>query len=87
MTDRTTLNVGGVKTYATRPVGLNTALFLEAGQHDSEVVWHIELCCKDDNKVMLEPGEQRRIDISGAAGALVTVRNTGWSDFSCWTDY
>lgn len=87
MGGKTTLKEGNVVTYSTRPVGLSTTLFLEGGQHDGEAVWHIELCCKDDNKVLLEPGEQKKVNISEAAGALVTVRNTGWSEFSCWTDY
>ncbi len=87
MGKRTTLKEGNVESYSTRPVGLNTALFLEAGAHDAEAIWHIELCCKEDNVINLEPGEQRKLNISEAAGAMVSVRNSGWSDFSCWTDY
>ena len=87
MGSKTTLQEGNTESYWTRPVGMNTALFLQAGEHDAEATWRIELCCKDDNKVELAPGEQRKINISEAAGALVTVRNTGWAEFSCWTDY
>lgn len=87
MSSHKELEPGGVATFSSRPVGLSTKLFLEGGDHDSEAVWHIELCCQDDHAVVIDPKSQHVIDISSAAGALVTVRNDGWSKFTAWTDY
>ncbi|GAB3380054.1 hypothetical protein [Lysobacter fragariae] len=81
------LEPGGVATFSTRPVGLSTKLFIEGGDHDSEAVWHIELCCKPDNTLVVDPKSQTTIDVSAAAGALVSVRNDGWASFTTWTDY
>jgi hypothetical protein len=66
---------------------LTTYLFLEAQDHDCEALWHIELCCQDDHRLSLDPKEQVKIDVSSAAGAIVTVRNEGWTSFYCWSDY
>ena len=84
---KTNLGPGDTKSFWTRPVGLTTYLFFETQDHDCEAIWHIELCCQEDHTLALNPNEQRKIDISSAAGALVTVRNEGWASFSCWSDY
>lgn len=81
------LKPGESKVFSTRPVGLTTYLFLQGGKHDSECIWHVELCCQDEHVETILPHDQRRLDISKAAGALVTVRNDGWADFTAWTDY
>jgi hypothetical protein len=87
MTGHRKLEPGGVTVFSTRPVGLTTKLFLECGEHDSEALWQIELCCKPEHKIVLSPKDQLSVDISSAAGALVTVRNEGWASFTTWTDY
>jgi hypothetical protein len=87
MSGQKTLDPGAVAVFSTRPVGLTTKLFLEGGEHDSEALWHIELCCRPENKVVIDPNAQITVDISSAAGALVTVRNEGWASFKAWTDY
>jgi hypothetical protein len=87
MSSQSTLKPGGVATYSTRPVGLNTYLFVKAGTGDSQLTWHIELCCKDDNVVSLEADQPKKIDVSSAAGALVSARNSGFNDITTWTDY
>lgn len=87
MSKKMKLEPGGTHNFWTRPVGMTTYLFFEADAHDSEAIWHIELCCQPDHKLTLDPMAQKKIDISSAAGALVTVRNDGWAPFSCWSDY
>ena len=87
MSSRRDLAPGGHALFSTRPVGLATSLFIQAGEHDSEAIWHIELCCQPDRPIPLGPNEQLRIDISAGAGALVSIRNTGWASFTTWTDY
>jgi hypothetical protein len=87
MSDRYTLQPGGAHTFLTRPVGLSTNLFLRGGAGDSVAIWHIELCCKPDNHVALEGEEPRAVNISEAAGALVSVRNGGFNSIEVWTDY
>jgi len=87
MSDRHRLEPGQSRTFTTRPVGLNTFLSLRGGEGESKAVWKVELCCKPENNVTLEAEEPRRIDISAAAGALVTVRNAGFYAIEAWTDY
>lgn len=93
MSDKLTLAVGGSHAYSTRATGLNTWLSIESHQDDDKswlpgsAVWHIELCCQDDHSVTVKEHELQKINISGAAGALVTVRNEGDTAIDCWTDY
>lgn len=87
MSGHHTLDPGGVATFSSRPVGLATKLFIEGGEHDSIAVWHIELCCQPDHQIDVDPKSQHSVDISSAAGALVSVRNDGWASFTTWTDY
>ena len=88
MSGHTTLSPGGTHVYSTRPVGLSTTLFAQCSDKgDSVVGWHVELCCKPLNKQPLQAGEPWQTDLSGAAGALVTVSNQGFNDITVWTDY
>lgn len=81
-------NPGWTQAFITRPTGLVTYLFVQCSDKgDSTIAWHIELCCQPDNTVSLEAGEPKRINISSAQGAVVTVRNTGFNDITVWTDY
>jgi hypothetical protein len=93
MTEKKKYDVGFGLSYSTRPVGLKTYLliqpYFEGGvSGDTTCTWHIELCSQPhhDEKVTKDT-ETLRVDISGAAGALVNVRNTGGWPFYAWTDY
>jgi len=88
MSGQSTLSPGQSVVYSTRPVGLDTTLFVQCGDKgDSVVGWHIELCCQGLNKQPLEAGQPWQTSISAAAGALVTVSNQGFNDIKVWTDY
>jgi hypothetical protein len=82
------LKVGQSAVFSTRPVGLHTTLFLRGGEGgESQATYHIELCCQHDHTIKLEDREPKKVDISRAAGALVTVRNSGFREMTAWTDY
>lgn len=90
----TTLRVGESKVFITRPIGMTTILFVRSTEGGFTrvfdfVQWHIELCCQNWRDVPLFGLAQRRIDISSARGALVTVKNPiGMSQsILVWTDY
>lgn len=88
MTGHTTLKPGGTVVYSTRPVGLETHLFAQCSDAGPSVLgWHYELCCKPLKTKSLEKGEPTEVDLSGAAGALVTVSNQGFNNITVWTDY
>lgn len=88
MTNRTDLDPGQSIVYATKPTGLRTQLFMQCGDEGaSQLTWHIELCCQSPRDIKLEAGEPKSVDISEAAGALVTVTNTGYYKIKVWTDY
>lgn len=93
-TGQTTLQPGGSIVYSTKPVGLKTYLY--AKPHDAgvegEISYHVELCCHDTHVVKIDPNDVQtygfvKVDLSDAAGALVTVNNTGWSSVDVHTDY
>jgi hypothetical protein len=79
---------GDTAVYTTRPVGLSTFLFVNpvAYPAQTQVSWHIELCCKPEHLVTTVYDEIT-VNISEAAGALVTVRNRGSVACQIWTDY
>lgn len=85
---RRNLAPGQSTVFTTRPVGLTTRLFVipwppAPGSPLVRFSWHIELCCQDDRVENLP-----EVNISAAAGALVTVRNlNGAGDAQVWTDY
>jgi hypothetical protein len=61
--------------FTTRPVGMTTILNaiawpLDPNAPTPHIGWHIELCCQSWRDAV-----SMRVDISAAAGALVTVRN------------
>lgn len=88
MSDTFTIGKGQSRGFTTRATGLKTTLFLQGGTDgSSKATWHIEMCCYSDNDVNMLQGQPLTVDISSAAGALVTVRNTGFVDFKAWTDY
>jgi len=94
MTDKKKIDVGQSIAYSTRPAGLNTYLLLEIYADENgvssaaEATWHIELCCQNDHPVIIDDEHASyKIDVSAAAGALMTVRNTSNWPFYCWTDY
>lgn len=84
---RQELKPGQVATFQTRSDGQTTTLFLKAGELEARASWRIELWKKPMNKVVVAPKEQIKIDIPSVAGALVDVRNDGWTSFTTWTDY
>jgi hypothetical protein len=93
MTERKKYDRGSGITYSTRIAGQKTYLmiepYFESGvSGDTICSWHIELCNQPthDEKVTKDT-ETLRIDISGAAGALVSTRNSGGWPFYAWTDY
>jgi hypothetical protein len=93
MTSKRKFEVGDQIDYSTRPVPLKTYLlidpYFDAGvSGETTCTWHIELCGQSDHDEKLKANDstQLRVDIS-AAGALVTVRNTGHWPFYAWTDY
>lgn len=89
MSSRRNLAPGQSTVFSTRPVGLSTRLFVIPWPPDPassfvRFTWHIELCCQDDH---VESGVVS-VDISSAAGALVTVRNIqAIGSAQVWTDY
>jgi hypothetical protein len=89
MSSRRTLNPGQSTVFTTRPVGLSTRLFVIPTPPNPNTPliifsWHIELCCQDDH---VERG-RIDVDISSAAGALVTVRNLELAQTAeVFTDY
>lgn len=93
-TSETTLQPGGSIVYSTKPVGLKTYLYAKphnAGV-EGEISYHVELCCHDTHVVKVDPEDAQtygfvKVDLSDAAGALVTVNNTGWSPVDVHTDY
>ncbi|QYR20276.1 hypothetical protein KZ483_20960 [Paenibacillus sp. sptzw28] len=93
MSDKHKLNGGGHQAFSTRPVGLSTYLtvqsYIDENNHSNSIdsLWHIELCCQHDHQVSLGPGEIKKIDVSDAKGALITVRNEGAWPIVVWTDY
>jgi hypothetical protein len=87
-------DVGDGTTYSTRPVGLTTYLMIQPYfdsknvSDDTTCTWHIELCKQSDHDQAVKSTDDTiRVDISDAAGALVSVRNTGGWPFYAWTDY
>ncbi len=76
--------------FTTRPVGESTKLFLAPWPYNPDgglppITWHIELCCQHDR-----PATSAEINISAAAGALVSVHNSAHGnggDAEVWTDY
>lgn len=86
---RRDLDPGQSTLFTTRPVGLQTSLFAIPTPPDPSAplptfTWHIELCCQDDH---VEQGVDS-VDISAAAGALVTVCNIqAQGAIEVWTDY
>jgi len=94
MTQKFKCDVGGSIGYSTKPVGLTTYLFVQPWADDKNVVgdttatWHIELCNQPDHAIpVTEDSGTIQTNISKAAGAIVSVRNTGGWPFWCWTDY
>jgi hypothetical protein len=92
MTTKKKFDVGFAMDYTTRPVPLKTYLLIDPyfeNQVSGETTctWHIELCGQSDHDEKITGNDPtHRVDIS-AAGALVTVRNTGGWPFYAWTDY
>lgn len=93
-TGQTTLQQGQSIVYSTKPVGLKTYLYAKPHNKDAEgeISYHVELCCHDTHVVKVDPDDAQtagfvKVDISDAAGALVTVNNTGWSPVDVHTDY
>jgi hypothetical protein len=94
MTERKKLDRGSGITYSTRIVGQKTYLLIEPWFDEKNMsgnttcAWHIELCNQPTHDEQIKPDDStKRIDISGAAGALVSVRNSGGWPFYAWTDY
>jgi hypothetical protein len=93
MTERKKFDRGFAMDYTTRPVGLTTYHLIEPYfekdvSGDTTCTWHIELCGQHDHDEKITADDStHRVDISAAAGALVTVRNTGGWPFYAWTDY
>lgn len=89
MSSHRNLNPGESTVFTTRPVGLQTRLFVIPTPPNPNVPladfsWHIELCCQSDHVER----SAFSVDISAAAGALVTVRNIqGQGAEEVWTDY
>jgi hypothetical protein len=89
MSDRIDLEPGKSVLFTTRPAGQYTTLFVipsptDPGASLATFLWHIELCCQPDH---VERGVTQ-VDISAAAGALVTVKNIQSSGtIQAWTDY
>lgn len=93
-TSETTLQTGGSIVYSTKPVGLKTYLYAKPHNpgEEGEISYHVELCCHDTHVVKIDPNDVQtlgfvKVDLSDAAGALVTVNNTGWSPVDVHTDY
>lgn len=93
-TGQTTLQPGGSIVYSTKPVGLKTYLYAKPHNPgiEGEISYHVELCCHDTHVVKVDPEDVQtygfvKVDLSEAAGALVTVNNTGWSPVDVHTDY
>jgi len=94
MSESQKFNVGYGTAFSTRPVGMTTYLLVQPYRDDKGVsddttcTWHIELCKQKDHDQAVSPDDDTiKIDISAAAGALVSVRNTGGWPFNAWTDY
>lgn len=93
MTERKKLDRGSGITYSTRIVGQKTNLliqpYFEKGvSGDTTCSWHIELCDQPTHEEKVTAAtETLTVDISGAHGALVSVRNSGGWPFYVWTDY
>lgn len=94
MSGKNQFAVGDAIVYATRPVGLTTYLLVQPYLDDKGVgdettcTWHIELCNEGDHdQPVTSDDDTIRVDLSAAAGALVSVRNTGGWPFYAWTDY
>ena len=92
MSDKKLFGVGYGTAYSTRPAGLTTYLLVQPYfegnvSDDTTCTWHIELCGESDHdQAVKQNSDTMRINIS-AAGALVSVRNTGGWPFYAWTDY
>lgn len=89
MSEHVKLPPGGTTTFSTRPVGLNTNLFGRNldDKGSGQVTWRFVLCCKPDNVIPLKPQQPFQRDVSAGAGALVEVRNSGFTEVEVWTDY
>jgi hypothetical protein len=95
MSTKTKFEEGYAMTFSTRPAGLSTYLLIQPYFDDKGVgddttcTWHIELCKQQDQDVAVKTSDAstQKIDISAAAGAFVSVRNTGGWPFTAWTDY
>lgn len=86
-----TLRPGETAVYTTRPVRMTTKLFVSvvSSAPAFHLGWHIELCCEPWRIVPLTGQVKQTIDISIAAGALVTVKNLPHNQGTIlvWTDY
>lgn len=94
MSTKQKYDVGSAGTYSTRPVGLDTYLLIQPWSDDkgvcddTECTWHIELSKQKDHIQAVKSSDDTiKVKLSAAAGALVSVRNTGGWPFYAWTDY
>jgi hypothetical protein len=93
MSEKKRFDQGYGTSYSTRPTGLTTYLLIQpyfdgkGVSDDTTCTWHIELCHEPDHDHRVtEKDDTIKVNIS-AAGALVSVRNTGGWPFYAWTDY